>query len=453
MGRRTDFPWQSDHDDRRTRARIDGDGRMSQSVSSRSYRVLRYRDFRLLWAAEALSQAGSQIQRVAIAWQVYELTHDAFKLGLLGLFRFIPILIFGLIGGVIADRGDRRHTLIWTQTVLLGLALVLAAMSGTGRITIWVIYLVTMAAAIFEGISNPTRQALMPLLVPRTELPSASTMGVLVSHVAQVVGPAAGGIIIATLGTTGAYVIDALSFLAVIVAVLMMHQRPPPVAITMSGYQAAVEGLRFLWRTPTLFGVMLADFLATLFGACTVLMPIFADEILNVGPRGLGLLLAAPAAGAVTMAILLSVTHLPDRAGLWVLGSIVAYGCFLVAFGWSTTLWVSLLFLALSGAADAISMALRHATRTLLTPDDLRGRVASVHRALGMGGPQLGEFQKGITASLIGAGPAVMLGGLATVGVAALVAWLFPSIPRYRMSESEAHPPAEPARELAGSNS
>ncbi|MCA9859819.1 MAG: MFS transporter, partial [Thermomicrobiales bacterium] len=299
---------------------------MSQSVSSRSYRVLRFRDFRVLWIAEALSQAGSQIQRVAIAWQVYELTHDAFKLGLLGLFRFIPILIFGIVGGVMADRGDLRRTLVWTQAVLLALALTLTILSGSGRITIWAIYAITMLAAVFEGISNPTRQALMPLLVPRSELPSASTMGVLVSHVSQVVGPAAGGLIIATLGTTGAYAVDALSFLAVIVAVLMMQQRPPPVAITMSGYQAAVEGLQFLRRTPTLFGVMLADFLATLFGACTTLMPIFADDVLGVGPRGLGFLLAAPAAGAVTMAIVMSITHLPDRAGLWVLASIVAYG-------------------------------------------------------------------------------------------------------------------------------
>ncbi len=408
---------------------------MTPAMSSRSYRVLRFRDFRLLWTAEALSQAGSQIQRVAIAWQVYELSHSAFQLGLLGLFRFVPILIFGLAGGVIADRGDRRRTLLWTQCALLLLAVVLAGLSGSGHITIWAIYLLTMIGAVFEGVANPTRQALLPLLVPRSELPAASTMGVLISHVSQVVGPAAGGIIIATLGTTGAYAVDAISFLAVIVAVVLMEQRPPAVAVTMSGYQAALEGLRFLRNTPTLFGVMLADFLATLFGACTTLMPIFADEVLGVGPRGLGLLLAAPAAGAVTMAIVLSATRLPDRAGLWVLGSIVAYGSFLVGFGISTTLWVSLVFLAMSGAADAISMALRHAARTLLTPDDLRGRVASVHRSLGMGGPQLGEFQKGITATLLGAGPAVAIGGIATVGVAAVVAWAFPSVMRYRMSE------------------
>lgn len=416
---------------------------MSQSVSSRSYRVLRYRDFRFLWIAEALSQAGSQIQRVAVAWQVYELTHSAFDLGLLGLFRFIPILIFGLIGGVVADRGDRRRTLLWTQCALLALAIVLAVMSESGQITIWVIYILTMIAAIFEGIANPTRQALLPLLVPRTELPAASTMGVLISHVSQVVGPAVGGVIIATAGVTGAYTVDAISFLAVIVAVLLMEQRPPAVAITMSGYQAALEGLRFLRDTPTLFGVMLADFLATLFGACTTLMPIFANEVLGVGPRGLGFLLAAPAAGAVTMAIVLSITHLPDRAGLWVLGSIVAYGSFLIGFGISTTLWISLVFLAFSGAADAISMALRHASRTLLTPDDLRGRVASVHRSLGMGGPQLGEFLKGISASMVGAGPAVAIGGVATVGVAAVVAWAFPTVARYRMSESELHAPVE----------
>lgn len=420
---------------------------MSSPTVSRSYRVLRYRDFRLLWFAEALSQTGSQIQRVAIAWQIYELTHSAFKLGLLGLVRFVPILIFGLAGGVIADRGDRRRTLMWTQCALFVLAAGLAALSGSGHITIWAIYVVTMLSAIVEGIANPTRQALMPLLVPRTELPGASTMGVLISNVSMVVGPAIGGIIVATLGATGAYWIDAASFLVVVAAILLMHQRPPAIAITMSGFDAAMQGLRFLRDTPTLFGVMLADFLATLFGACTALMPIFADEVLGVGPRGLGLLLAAPAAGAVTMTILMSATHLPDRAGLWILGSIAAYGFFLIGFGISTTLWISMVFLALSGAADAISMALRHAARTLLTPDDLRGRVASIHRALGMGGPQLGEFQKGITASLIGAGPAVAIGGIMTVGVAVVVAHVFPSIPRYLMSVSEMNPPPEPVAE------
>lgn len=417
---------------------------MSQSNTSRSYRVLRHRDYRLLWTAEALSQTGSQIQSVAIAWQVYQLTHSAFSLGLLGLFRFVPILIFGLAGGVIADRGDRRRTLMMTQLTLLMLAFVLTALSARGGLSLWVIYLVTMLSAIFEGVAHPTRQALLPLLIPRAELPSASTMWVLVSHLSDVVGPAAGGAIIATLGVTGAFAIDGLSYLAVIVAILSMHQRPPAVAITMSGFDAAMEGLRFLRSTPTLFGVMLADFLATLFGACATLMPIFAVQILDAGPRGLGLLLAAPAAGAVAMSVLLSATRLPDRAGVWVLGSIVAYGALLIGFGISTTLWISLVLLALGGGADAISMALRHATRTLLSPDDLRGRVASLHSALSAGGPQLGEFQKGVVATFIGAGPAVALGGMATIGVAAVVAYLFPSVPHYRLSASEQEPRGEP---------
>ena len=388
---------------------------------------------------------GSQIQRVAITWQVYELTGDAFKLGLLGLCRFVPVILFGIVGGVIADRGDRRRTLMTAQAALLLMSLGLAALTITGSISLLAIYLLTIAAATVEGISNPTRQALIPLVVPKQDFPAASTMNILAFQMAMVTGPAIGGVIIAQLGVGAAYLIDALSFTVVIGGVLLMRTRPPRITLAIGGYAAALEGLRFLRHTPVLLGVMVADFVATFFGACTTLMPIFAEDVLGVGPSGLGLLLAAPAAGAVTVATILSVSRLPDHAGLGVLVSIAVYGACLIGFGMSENFVLSLLFLAGTGASDVVSATLRHATRNLLAPDELRGRVAALYRTMAVGGPQLGEFRAGVTATFIGAGPAVALGGLATVAAAGIVGYVWPAVARYRFSTTPVVISAEPA--------
>ncbi|MBX3071247.1 MAG: MFS transporter [Thermomicrobiales bacterium] len=417
---------------------------MADNPLGRPYRVLRHSDYRLLWSAEVLSMIGSQIQKIAVTWQVYELTEDAFKLGLLGLCRFVPVILFGIAGGVMADRGDRRRTLMMAQSLLLLLSMILALLTITGSITLLAIYGITVLTATVEGVSNPTRQALIPLLVPKSEFPAASTMNILAMNVSMVVGPAIGGVILATLGVGAAYLVDAFSFTAVIASVLLMKTRPPRIHVSMGGFAAAIEGLRFLRTTPVLLGVMGADFVATLFGACTTLMPIFADDILDVGPRGLGLLLSAPAAGAVIVASSLSLFRLPDRAGRGIMASIVVYGACLVGFGLSRNFALSLLLLAGSGAADVLSATLRHAARNLLTPDELRGRVASVHRTLAGGGPQLGDFRAGVAASMIGAGPAVAIGGLATVLSAMAISAVLPAISRYRFSD-----PAEP-RSVAG---
>jgi MFS family permease len=388
---------------------------------------------------------GSQIQRVAITWQVYELTEDAFKLGLLGLCRFVPVVLFGIAGGVIADRGDRRRTLMFAQAALLLMSLGLAALTIAGSITLVMIYVFTIAAATVEGVSNPTRQALIPLVVPKHDFPAASTMNILAFQMAMVTGPAIGGVIIATMGVGAAYIVDAVSFIAVIIAVLLMNTRPPRITLSMGGFAAALEGLQFLRRTPVLLGVMAADFVATFFGACTTLMPIFAEDVLGVGPSGLGFLLSAPAAGAVSVAAILSVARLPDRAGLGVLVSIAIYGACLIGFGMSTSFALSLLFLAGTGASDVVSATLRHATRNLLSPDELRGRVASLYRTMAVGGPQLGEFRAGVTATFTGAGPAVALGGVATVAAAGIIGYIWPAVTRYRFSASPDEPAGEPA--------
>lgn len=404
----------------------------------RAYEALRHRDFRLLWGAEAVSTLGTQVQRVAVAWQVFELTGDPLQLGLLGLCRFVPILLFGIAGGVVADRRDRRRTLIASQAVLLVLSAALAGLTLAGAANLLAIYGITVLSATASAVAGPTRQALVPLLVPRSEMVGAMTMNILAMQTAAVAGPALGGLLIAQVGVAAAYGLDALSFVAVIVATLALRARPAVPAAGVGGMAAAVEGLRFLRGSPILLGVMGLDFVATFFGASTTLMPIFAEEILRVGPSGFGLLLAAPAAGAVLGSVAMGAGRMPSRPGAGVLAAVAVYGACVFGFGLSRSFAASLALLAGSGAADAVSMALRHAVRNLATPDALRGRIAAAHSTFAMGGPQLGEFEAGVAAALIGAGPAVALGGVGTMLAAAVTAWRVPGIAAYRVGSGAA---------------
>jgi MFS family permease len=233
------------------------------------------------------------------------------------------------------------------------------------------------------------------------------------------------------------YLSDALTFVVVILAVAAMHARPASGGVTSRTFDSIREGFVFLRRSPILLGVMSVDFIATFFGAVTTLMPIFADEILGAGPGGMGLLLAAPAAGAFIGGAVMSARPMPDRPGYGVLAAVVAYGVAIAAFGLSTSFALSLLFLGISGASDAVSMALRSTVRNLITPDLLRGRIAATHSIFAMGGPQLGELRAGISASLIGAGPAVAVGGVLTVLSSVVVSFLVPGIKNYRVSDPD----------------
>ncbi len=407
-------------------------GASARNLRRASYSVLRHRDFRLLWQAEFASNFGTQMQRVAISWQIYEITGDALQLGLLGLVRFAAIFVVGLVGGVLADQRDRRRLLIVSQ---LGLALssVFLAVLATNDIdSVGAIYGLTLFAAALTAIGGPARQAFIPSLVPREEIAGAMSLNILAMQIATVSGPVAAGWLIGRIDVTPIYVLDALSFIAVAVAAVAIRARPPASIVSRGTFHAAVEGLAFLRGSPVLLGVMAADFAATFFGAATVLMPIFAEEVLGIGPRGLGFLYAAPAAGAVLGSLAMTLGPFPRRPGRGVLVAIALYGATVVGFGLSRSIWLSLVFLAAGGAADAASMGLRLAIRNLVTPDELRGRVAATHSMFAMGGPQLGEFEAGLAARLIGPGPSVVLGGLCTIAAAGVVSFLAPAIRRYR---------------------
>lgn len=408
----------------------------TRSHHERPYTVLAYRDYRLLWGAEVLSNTGSQIQRVAVAWQVFELTRDPLQLGLLGLARFIPLVIFGLVGGMLADRYDRRMTIAIVQTAQMVVAGMFAVMTATGQITMPLIYALTAVAALLASIATPARHALIPTLVPRTAMPAAMTMGVLAMQTAGMAGPALGGVLVATIGVAGAYVIDAITFGFIALAALAVKTRAAHAAPTIGGLHAIAEGLQFLRQTPVLLATMVLDFLATFFGASMVLMPIFAAEVLGGGPQTLGLLLSAPATGAVAGATIMASRRPLERPGLGILGAIAMYGIALIAFALSRNLWLSCALLALSGAADAVSVTQRHTLRNTVTPDHLRGRVAAAHATFAGGGPQLGELQAGILASRLGAPAAVVIGGVCTLVAALAVARIVPGIRNLRWDDS-----------------
>jgi MFS family permease len=409
---------------------------------------LRYRDFRLIWATELLSQTGTQVQRVAVAWQVFELTGDPLQLGLLGLARFFPLLIFGIAGGVVADRYDRRTILILSQIGLTSVAATFAALTASGAITIVWIYGLTALSAIFSAVSTPTRHALIPTLVPAAMMPAAMTMGVLAMQGAGMVGPALGGTLIATTGLVIAYAIDAVTYALVGVAAVAIRARPERPVVRASGLAAAIEGLRFLRDSPVLLATMLLDFVANFFGASTTLMPFFAADILGGGAATLGWLLSAPAVGAVSGATVMASRRPLDRPGVGILGAVVVYGASLTAFALSRNLWLSLALLAVSGAADAVSVSQRHTLRNLVTPDRLRGRVSAAHSTFAGGGPQLGEFEAGVVASWTGAATAVAIGGIGTVLSALIVARRVPEILALRWDATA--PADEPTRPAIG---
>jgi MFS family permease len=396
------------------------------SSSNSAFAALRYRDFRLLWLGQIVSVTGSQMQFVAVNWHVYVLTKSAFALGLVGLFRGVPIILCSLVGGVVADAVDRRTLMVVTQTVMLTSAALLTAGTLAGFESVWPIYILSGLASAASAFDVPARQALMPTLVPTEHFPNAVSLGIMVFNVATIAGPAIAGFMLAESGPGVIYGINALSFLAVIAALFAMRTSGKPEL--QSGrrdalsFAALKEGLRFVWRTPIIVQTMTLDFAATFFASATLLLPIFAQERLHVGARGYGFLAAAPAIGSVLTALVMARVGSFRKQGRLVVASVAVFGVATAAFGVSTVFWFSLLMLAVTGAADTVSTVLRQTIRQLVTPNHLRGRMTSINMMFFMGGPQLGEMEAGSLAAVIGAPLAVVTGGLGSMICAAIAA-------------------------------
>ena len=395
------------------------------------FSALRSRDFRLLLAGQAVSLTGSQMQQVAMVWQLYLLTNSPLSLGLLGAFRVTPILLLALGGGVAADALDRRKLMLASQIGMMLASVGLFAATAAHAVTPAIIYGLAALGGVASAFDAPARQSLLPRLVGAQELPNALSLYTTVYEIAAIAGPALGGAMLAWKGVLPIYALDVVSFVAVIVALLAMEHRAPSTGIAGLRAGAVLEGLRFLRRTPLILATMLLDFAATFLAGSLLLLPIFADQLLRVGPRGLGLLFAAQPVGAAVAGLLLSVIPTVRRQGRALLLAVAIYGAAIAVFGVSAWFPLSLFALAVSGAADTISMVMRQTLRQMLTPDELRGRMTSVNMMFFIGGPQLGEVEAGVVAKLAGVRFSVWSGGALCILAALAAASLVPSLRKY----------------------
>jgi MFS family permease len=430
-------------------------------LPQRSFHALRYRDFRRLWFAMLWSLTGSQMQVVAIHWHVYLLTRSPIALGAVGLTRALPIIGLALWGGILADRRDRRVVMIGTQTLMAACAVGLAAVTFGGWDRLAAIYALSALSAAATAFDAPARQALLPRLVPIEHLPGALTLNLTAFHGAMILGPALAGVLLA--GGSGPaapvevaaatiesrrdlawiYALNAVSFLPVILSLAFTdpaagrtRSRPGATSLASLG-----EGFRFVFRTPVLVWTMALDFFATFFAGANTLLPIFSDQVLGAGPAGYGLLAAAPALGAFAGSLFTALRPPPRKQGPILLWAVAAYGVATIVFGASRWFWLTFAALAGSGLADLISTVVRQTLRQLVTPDPLRGRMTAINMIFFMGGPQLGEVEAGLLASLFsspaqGATVSVVTGGVATVLLAAAVAILSPAVRRYTLASS-----------------
>src|SRR5436190_6344276 len=400
-----------------------------------AFTSLRHRDFRLLWMGQIVSVTGSQMQLAAINWHIYLLTHSALALGLVGACRAVPIILGSLMGGVVAGVVDRRRLMVVTQTIMLLCSAALAFVSFKGLEHAWPIFLLTAIASAAWAFDTPSRQSLMPMLVPVKDFPNAVSLSMLMFHIGLITGPPLAGFILASHGPALVYAINAASFLGVIVGLLMMHtsgkHEKTDAESNEISVQALLEGVRFVRRTPIIVQTMTLDFVATFFASANQLLPIYATDILAVGARGYGFLAAAPAAGAIVAGLVMARIGVLKKQGLTVIVSVGLYGAATIAFGVSRVFWFSMVMMAATGAADAVSTILRQTIRQLVTPNKLRGRMTSVNMIFFMGGPQLGEVEAGTVAALIGAPLSVVTGGVACVLAAAIVLVKAKSLRRY----------------------
>jgi MFS family permease len=402
-----------------------------------AFSSLRHRDFRLLWMGQIVSVTGSQMQLVASNWHIYLLTHSALALGLVGAFRAVPIISCSLMGGVVADVIDRRRLMMATQTVMLTCSATLALVTFSGLGKVWPIFLLTAIASAAWAFDTPARQALVPALVPAKDFPNAVSLRMLMVQIGMIVGPTLAGFLLASRGPGLVYAINAASFVAVIAGLALMRFRGRPgedqSAPTRITIEAFLEGLRFVWRTPIIVQTMTLDFVATFFASANQLLPIFATDILKVGAHGFGFLGAAQASGAVITGLVMARLGTLKNQGRIVIASVAVFGAATLAFGLSRVFWLSLLMLALVGAADTVSTILRQTIRQLSTPNNLRGRMTSINMIFFMGGPQLGEVEAGSLAALIGAPLSVITGGLGCLIAAAITLVAAKNLRRYEV--------------------
>ena len=400
--------------------------------------ALNHRRFRLLWLGFMISVAGTQMQTWALFWHIRTLTDQPIALGGVGLARIVPIVLFSLIGGSMADVLNRRVMMFITQSVMALTAVALALLTISGQIALWHIYFLTAIQAVASAFDGPARQSLVPNLVPAQDLPNAFSLTSIAAQTGAIVGPALSGLVIAYWGQAATYLINAISYLAVLWALVMMGkvaQQADPTQRAVVSLPAIREGIQFIRSHPIILSTMIMDFFATFFSSANTLMPIFARDVLHVGAVEYGWLSAAQSIGAMTAALIISQIDEIRRQGPIFLGAVVAFGLATIAFGMSRTVAMAMAGLIFIGASDSVSTIIRNTIRQLQTPDYIRGRMTSVNQIFFMGGPQLGEMEAGIAAQLFNAPFAIISGGIGCILAVALIARRWPQIRVYNGDE------------------
>ena len=389
--------------------------------------LFEYRSFQYFFLGRIATTMASQMMMVVLAWQMYDLTNSAYDLGLVGLAQFLPSLALTLIVGQVADRFDRRRVLAWCLTgqLLITIGLV------TGTLGAWLnreaILIASIALGSARAFQHPTQQALAPQLVPAAVLPRALAVNASGTQAAIIVGPALGGFIYVA-GADVVYIVCGALFLAAMGLVSIIRIDHVPRTREPVSLQNLFAGIWFIWHRKEVLGAISLDLLAVLLGGAVALLPIFAKDILHVGPWGLGLLRSAPAVGALLMSLYLAQQPIQRRVGKVMLGSVAMYGIATLVFALSTSFLLSLLALAVTGMFDMVSVVVRQSLVQLETPNEMRGRVSAVNSIFIGASNQLGEFESGMTAGWFGAVPSVLIGGVGTLLVVGTWMKLFPEL-------------------------
>jgi MFS family permease len=395
------------------------------------------RDFRLYQTARLLSVLGSEAQAVAVAWQVYQITHSALALGLTGLALFAPVILFMLAAGHVADRYDRRRIILvcYSAQAVCTLALIGLTLHPMGRV--WPIYAALFGSGMASAFSRPAASALLPSLVPKHHFVNAVTWAAIVFQAANIAGPAVGGLLIALRlggalarwdGAVVVYVCNLMMLAAFLVLVGAMRTRSVSAAKNAFNLETVLAGFRYVLEARLLLGSISLDLFAVLLGGATALLPIYATQILHAGPQTFGVLRAMPAAGAVAVSLALTVWPIQRRAGKKMLVCVGTFGAATVVFGLSQTMWISLLALFAVGASDTVSVVIRASILQLATPAEMRGRVSAVNGLFIGASNEFGGFESGLTAHWWGAVRAVVVGGIGSMMVTGVAAAIFPAL-------------------------
>jgi MFS family permease len=412
--------------------------------------ALQHRDFRLLWIGLLVSFTGSQMQLTAVNWQIFELLRtqdvvinvfgtpvylaaDALGLGLLGLARVLPIFVFALIGGALADSFDRRKVMGWSLLASMIASILLAAMTLAGRVDVLTIYLLTALGAAAAALGNPARQALVPNLVPKQHFTNAVSLNSLILQFSQIFGPALAGVLIGRTNIGWIYAINAITFVAALLALVMMRHRDTMTSKVPKVELSAIrDGFVFVFSNRMITSTMLLDFFATFFSSARTMLPIIASDLLHLDAAGFGVLSTAQAVGSAVAGIIVSLRKEIYNQGAVLIISVAIYGAATALFGMSNSFVLSYFFFAVTGAADTVSTVIRNVIRQMQTPDDMRGRMVGVNQIFFQGGPQLGELEAGLVAAAFGVPFAVVSGGVATVIIAGLVARKYRELRDYK---------------------